>query len=174
MAQNTFRRTVISGAAICGGPCFYTYCLCYLWKNLEPMLRELSDEETALKRATIVPYLRHLKSIFQPYFIQLLDNDIIEYRIDLDSGHLFHEESSHCVCNLFNSSKQSRLVGLDDDLFLDTIDFSSILSDSTDRRNHPSETVFIDCLESKLNALTVSRDILSTILNVGVFIHDSY
>lgn len=141
---------------------------------MEKLLQKSLDREN-IEKPNLVWHSKQLKQIFLNYFLRLLEHDSSEYSINLACGHLFLKTSSNCVCGLFNT-ENANSIDLDDDILLDSIDLSQNIFSNSDIHNQKriSSLKFIDCLESKLNALIVARDILATVLNVGVFIHDSF
>lgn len=180
VAQCSFRRTIMSGSTACGGPCFYTSMLCQTWHSLSKILTsDNNHQSTKTTTQRLVWNLKQFRAVFANYFNRLLVDDYDEYAIDLDSGHLFHRPqkqnlNNECVCGLF-SSESSNFLRLDDDRALDLAEFPSKLFSNPDvltRKTHKPSPRLLDCLESKLNALNVARDLLTTLLNVGVFIHD--
>lgn len=141
--------------------------MCYVWKKLP----EIIGEYEGAKKTRLVWHIKKFRRIFSKYFNQLLEYESNEYELDLDSGHLFHDNETECVCGLFRSTEQSNSMRLDDESSIELTDFSSkIFSNSTTKITQNLK--LIDCFDSKLNALSVTRDILATLLNVGVFIHD--
>lgn len=172
VAQSSFRRTIINGLATCGGPCFYTTSMCYVWKTLPELIGEIFGSE-GVKNTRLVWHMKKFRRVFSKYFNQLLEYEYNEYDLDLDSGHLFHDNETECVCGLFSSTQRSNSMRLDDESSFELSNFSSkIFLNSTIERKKTTNLKLIDCFDSKLNALSVTRDILATLLNIGVFIHD--
>jgi hypothetical protein len=156
-----------------------------LWKNLT----QLAATATTTNASNSSPPSHHfaawyasiLKQTFVHFLTPLLERDLNDYRLDLSCGHLFSfndPSTRQCVCGLFSlphgsSSSSSTMMNLSTNDY-HTVDESKLLLDSRleNKNDHVSSSSIklIDCLESKLNAFKVSKDILATILNVGVFI----
>lgn len=183
----------MNGAASIGGPCFYTVSMCYLWQLTPEIVLRRNKSSSSSSNATksesnlVVWHLKQIKSLFFNFFQRLLQHDSAEYSLDLHSGHLFHRNNTECVCGLLilcpdspnhhHRSTTTMMMRLDDDLSIELADFVSRLfaanlDQTLAQRINPRPVRLLDCLDSKLNALGVARDILTTILNIGVFIHD--
>ena len=127
----------------------------------------------------ILTLTKQLKQIFFSYFRCLLNDDPDEYKIDIESGHLFHTKSnnSNCECGLFKLKN----FNLDKDLIEILDDFSMLeserilaFSQTSQRLTKIEENIcLIDCFESKINCLKIAHDILSSIIHLGVFIYTS-
>jgi hypothetical protein len=104
-------------------------------------------------------------------FIQkLIDQDKKEnYVLSLENGHCFYGKSkSRCICGL---------VEIEDSTFIDLNDLNPLnIIDCTKILNRPLEKckpILLDCYESKLNVFKLTRDLISTISNIGVFIYNN-
>ena len=184
VAQNSFERSILNGVALCGGPCFYTYCLCYLWKCIKELPSELiydlfeinpdnSSKSYSMKFLKL-SLIKNIKLIFMSYIKNLLEHDLDEYKLDLECGHLFHSgQDSICLCGLFSINNINGINLNISDLNYDLIYNTDILSFSGNKavKRNDKHLRLIDCYESKLNAFKLARDILSTILHIGVFIY---
>lgn len=138
----------------------------------------MKKTETSLKRSFIVLHAKQLRQIFLPYITQLLEKDLADYSLDLNCGHLFEINSNkNCTCGLFSSfstpEDSNSRIDLSDDFNINKIDFSKIFSSDCNNKifKNNAKVVLIDCFDSKLNALNLTRDILGTLLNIGVFIY---
>ena len=128
------------------------------------------------------------RHIFYSYAKCLLDTNKLElYNMSLACGHLFlmdesaeSAQSVTCQCGLFEVSNSCEtsldLVAIDSGDFINwnldrllTFEANEHLSKLAIRVN-PANVRYLDCYESKLNALKTARDILTSILNIGVFI----
>ena len=177
MAQNSFQRVILNGKAFCGGACFYTYCLCFAWRYL---LKSLKNQ--VVKKHVACNLLKRFSSIFIHKFARFLlaHEDLDDYRLNIECGHLFYKESNICECGLFEIQDDNKfaehVISLtNENLFYNQeIDAQNILSFNEKstcylKRNKP---FLIDCYESKLNAFKLLKDILSTVSHIGVFIYN--
>lgn len=164
VAQSTFQRTISFGYAVCGGACFYTYCMCFVWKSLA------NQAKPAKQRLNLFSQMNAIKSIFFSFAKSLLDESD-EWKLDLSSGHLFNIDDSVCNCGLFKTKQTMHsLIDPKDSVNFSSIDFRNVLTPNENLiRNSPQ---FIDCYGSKVNAFALAREILSSILHIGVFIHN--
>jgi hypothetical protein len=199
-----FQRTILNGAALVGGPCFYTYCMSYMWKSLYDNFDYLQIEysqnqiKSSVRKSMQLSLMRKIKSIFMKYLSRLLDSHYSEYKLNFETGHLFHirdmindserdTKVSTCDCGLFSATLKTKnlteyFLDLSFDgfhLILDNFDkilsFEKLQGETNDIhviRNNEEKVRFIDCYESKVNALKIARDILSTIMHIGVFVHN--
>ena len=113
-----------------------------------------------------------IQSIFENYFRNLLkySNDIYDYYIDSESGHLFHCQNKNCECELFEKMEMNQKIDvLSNDFNISLIDFNRILNVNV---NLNKISNILDCYESKLQSLNVVKNILSTVFQIGVFISD--
>jgi hypothetical protein len=53
-----------------------------------------------------------------------------------------------------------------------SINFSNLLTTNTDLSRTESDIQLIDSLDSKINVFKLAREILASILQIGVFIHN--
>ena len=112
-----------------------------------------------------------IKSIFTSYMKSLLkysNNNLYDYYIDTQSGHLFNRDSNMCECELFE--KQCNSIGK-----IELLDNNGCSNVVVDFKNYlikcsNKDVNIIDCYESKLNVLRVTKNILSTVFQIGVFI----
>lgn len=165
VAQATFQRTIFAGFAVCGGACFYTYCMCFIWKSLASQSKLVNKN-----RAVLFRQMNVIKSVLFSFAKNLLDESV-EWKLDLSSGHLFKTYDLNCNCGLFKLKELTQThIDLNDMVNFGLIDFVNILV--------PNEhllrisTNFIDCYHSKINAFMLAREILSSILQIGVLIHN--
>ena len=167
VAQATFQRTFFSGVGVCGGACFYTYSMCFAWKSLANQFKLVNKN-----RASLFSQMNVIKSVLFSFAKNLLDESD-EWRLDLSSGHLFKINDLNCNCGLFKSNETiiHSFIDLNDNINYSLIEFKEILVPNNESllRNSPR---FIDCYDSKINALMLAREILSSILQIGVFIHN--
>jgi hypothetical protein len=164
MIESCFQRTILSGYVLCGGPCFYTYTICYLWKYL------YFKFEMELNKPRIYSFMIKIHSIFENYFRHLLIHDIYDYYIQIESGHLFYNSNKYCECELFEKIETNQKIdAFSNDFNINQIDFNRVLNNSVNSNKVPK---ILDCFESKLNSLNVVKNILSTAFQIGVFISD--
>lgn len=167
VVEFNFQRTVRAGFGLCGGACFYTYCICFLWKYI-------TSNTSPVKQMDLFNLKKIIKIVFFKYAKNLLDKSK-EYRLDLKSGHLFNNDLK-CNCGLYklNNLKfdYNSLLDLDDDINFVSINFSNLLTTNTDLSRTESDIKLIDSLDSKINVFKLAREILASILQIGVFIHN--
>ncbi len=176
MAQNSFQRAILNGKAVCGGACFYTYCFCYAWRYL---LKSLGNH--VVKKHLACKLLNIFLSIFINKFAKFLvaHEDLDDYRLSTECGHLFYKDSNVCECGLFEIENEKKLaehlISLTNEslFFNQNMEHLNIVSFHEGskhlKRNKPS---LIDCYESKLNAFKILKDILATVSHIGVFIYN--
>ena len=162
-----------------------------LWDAVFEDFEEVINESA--RKSINLSFLKKIKHIFVSYLKKLLSKHISEYRVNLETGHVFYasdKNETSCKCGLFTAkSNDSSFVGFFSDDFLDLEfeDFYSILNNSDQllcfneqlnfRRKfnlirNETNIKHIDCFESKVNGLKIARDILSTIMQIGVFVHN--
>jgi hypothetical protein len=134
-----------------------------------------SSRQASINKAKVFEIMKTLKNIFVTFARALImDQSFTEYEIDLKSGHMFHIDKAHCNCGLIQLARpltdpQSKL-NVFEATNLDLIDFETVLeykvTDTTDN------VELLDCSSSKLNCLRIAQEIIVSILQVGVFIHD--
>lgn len=182
VAQYTFQRAILTGRVFCGGPCFYTYSLCYLWKFLYQEFKVSaftvsateSRRQTSINKAKVFELLKVLKHIFINFARCLLDHSFVEYDIDLTNGHLFHMNKTRCNCGYIQLDRSKSLsadskVNIFEETNFNLIDFEAVLEY---KMSDKGSLELMECCESKLNALRITQEIVVSILQVGVFIHD--
>ena len=98
MIESCFQRTILSGYVFCGGPCFYTCVICYLWKYKYNYL----NFKTEFNKPLIYSFMIKIQSIFGNYLRNLLKHDSFDYYIQSESGHLFYNGNKNCECDLFD------------------------------------------------------------------------
>lgn len=177
IVQYSFQRTVSNGVVICGGPCFYTFCLCHLWKNIREISTESFGDYEANRQKNYQTLwnIKILRQIFVHFITRLLENDLNNYTLDLQCGHLFEFKSEiislKCLCGLFNYNQNSNFVNLSsNESSFPSIETKSILEESRLKDKHQYNLKLIDCYESKLNVFRTSRDVLVTLLNIGTYV----
>jgi len=124
--------------------------------------------------------LKKFRSIFILKFAKFLlaHQDLDDYRLNIQSGHLFYKDSSQCECGLFKIEDKSKFsehvtsLTNENSFYNQEVDVENLLSfderlNSCLKRNKP---FLIDCYESKLNAFKLLKDVLSTVSHIGVFI----
>jgi hypothetical protein len=131
-----------------------------------------------------------IKNLFLNYAITLIDHNGSNdgtlsdlYKLNIKCGHLFYintsESINNCHCGLYSCSNKNDFIDIFDDnnesylinsssdfLVASNLNGESLLTKSTSNVN------ILDCAESKLNSFKLVRNILSTILQIGVFIYD--
>ncbi len=122
-------------------------------------------------RSVKIKLINYFKHIFINFIQTLLDQDRIEdYALSLESGHCFNSKSEfRCICG-FVETKNFTFIDLNDLDPLTIIDSENILEHKMLNKHPPT---LLDCYESKLNVFKITRDLLSTILNIGVFIYNN-
>lgn len=134
----------------------------------------------AFKKHVACNLMKKFSSIFIHKFAKFLlaHEDLDDYRLNFECGHLFYKDSTLCECGLFKIEDENKfgehVTSLtNENLFYNReIDVQNILSfneSSTTylKRNTP---FLIDCYESKLNTFKLLKDVLSTVSHIGVFI----
>ena len=187
MAQHGFQRSILNGAMFCGGACFHTYCITYVAKYLNSLspnalyeILEIRNTEKLAPKFLKLSLIKKVKQLFSSYTRCVLENDLDEYKIDLECGHVFRLNSSHinCECGLFKltSTASSDLLLVDFFNDFSLVECQSLLSfneKNSDRLvKNEENAILLDCYESKLNAFKIARDILSSVLHVGVFVYN--
>ena len=86
----------------------------------------------------------------------------------MNSGHLF-ESNLSCNCGLFNNKLNENFIDLNDEINYMTINFKDILSI---KLTNESNVELLDSVDSKINVFKLAREILISILQIGVFIHN--
>ena len=181
VAENSFQRSILNGSAFCGGPCFYTYCMCVSWKFIRDKFSgslnaaTIKDRHFYNKTADIFNLFKTLKQTFISFAKCLLLDDLYDYDLDLQSGHLFStsSDSISCICGFIRREQANTMINLFEEINFDQIDFSLVLSHRINVRQEAESNVdLVDCCESKLNCFKLAREITASILQVGVFIHD--
>jgi hypothetical protein len=161
-----------------------------LYDNFDHLLADSTSEKSHIKgsarKAMQISFMKKVKSIFMKYLTRLLVRHSSEYKLNLETGHLFclkQEQKFTCKCGLF-STKINQQLSVDSFVELSFDDFNPVL-DNFDKvlsyeknevieivRNEESNVKLIDCYESKVNALKIASDILSTVLHIGVFVYN--
>lgn len=185
VSQHTFQRAILAGRVFCGGACFYTYSLCYLWKFLYQEFKASafaatieSRRQTSINKAKVFELLKALKHIFINFARRLLDNSTVEYNIDLMNGHLFHVNKTRCNCGYIQLDRsmtcaETNKANIFEETNFNLVDFDSLLEYKlSDKGTALANLELMECCESKLNALRITQEIVVSILQVGVFIHD--
>ena len=178
VAQNSFQRAILNGHILCGGACFYTYSISFLWKFL---YQEFIDSfqsanrtrQNFVNKSRIFDLMKSIKRIFMNFARYLLPSTLDEYNIDLTSGHLFQINVSQCDCSLIHKEQLEMSVNLMGEISFREIDFERILNHKIHvRKEAELDMQLMDCFDSKLNCLKLTREVIGSILQVGVFIHD--
>jgi hypothetical protein len=154
----------------------------FVWKCLCEE-HELDKETTSARKANLVLLMKKYQSIFSKYYSRLLTSHSTDFKLSLQTGHVFYKSNANCKCGLFTRTKNDPHyffdLGFEDLCFV--INNSRVLlsfNELLDKDNEMSliknvENVkLIDCCESKINALKVARDILSTVMHIGVFVYN--
>ena len=121
-----------------------------------------------------IKLINYFKHILINFIQTLLDrNEMENYVLNLESGHCFQSKSkSHCICGLIESKNLKIFVDLND---LDPINIIDCEKNDLLKfimlNKYPP--ILLDCYESKLNVFKITRDLISTILNIGVFIYNN-
>jgi hypothetical protein len=148
---------------------------------------ETDNIKTSTRKSIIISFMNKTRQIFMGYIKALIQKHPCDYEINLNTGHIFYLNSEtsrtmqSCKCGLFSMKATERthftFFTLDsDDLgrIVDNLElFLSFSQESNNRiiRNELNVRL-IDCFESKLNCFKVISDVLTTILNVGVFVYN--
>ena len=185
--QSVFQRSIMNGRVFCGAACFHTYNLCFSAKYLNSLLKNSSikdflgemNENKISPKFFILTLIKQLKKIFTKYLKCLLEHDLDEYKIDIESGHLFYVNSKNlkCECGLFvleNIKKDDLgLIEFSDDFSLLEKEILLTFNKNSIRLTKKEENLrLIDCYESKINCFKVIRDIISSIYQIGVFVYN--
>ena len=180
-----FKRTILNGFALCGGACFYTYCICYSWKFLyNNFIKTFKKDEAYEKgfgilKSRVFNLMRVVLATFMGFASQLLEQSKLDYKIELSTGHLFKIDEKYCDCGLLSLNQNginlaNSYFTFDENSKFEQIDFDEILNLNENSLLKKSEenVKFIDCFESKINCFKVVRETLSIILNIGAFVND--
>lgn len=111
-----------------------------------------------------------LISIFTKYLKTILYKPLNQYRVSQHTGHLFRLQSEYCECKLLKI-KQVQERHIDFAALTQTYKITANEWEKYFLRNEESVTL-ISCFESKINAIKVMRDILLSILSLGIYIHE--
>lgn len=163
VTQTVFQKTITTGHAVCGGACFYTYSMCLNWKYLVDNQNLFNIKH----KSNLINLLRVTKLVFYSFAKNLLDKDE-DYKLDLNSGHLF-KSSANCSCGLFVNRLNGNFIDLNEEINYMTINFKDILSI---KLTNESNVELLDSVDSKINVFKLAREILTSILQIGVFIHN--
>lgn len=87
----------------------------------------------------------------------------------LYSGHFFKIGYLECECGMIIRQNNDNLYDLNDS-DLRQLDISLIFSNQNSFEINLNNLKLIDCLQSKINAFKIARDILSTYLHVGILV----
>ncbi|CAF0840593.1 unnamed protein product [Brachionus calyciflorus] len=154
--EKVFQRTIMSGYGLIGGPCFYSYCIAFLWKH-----------ELKTDRQNQVKNFRIIKELFYKFLKKLIDSEC-EYLMSVNTGHLFKKESEFCECGLVLQNLKQDFLDLDSvDFRLDNL---KLFDNQKIFKIDFNNIKLIDCIHSKLNCLKITRDVLSTLLHIGIFV----
>ncbi len=158
--------------------------MCYLWKFL---YQEFSatftstnkDRQTYMKRSKIFQLMASIKTIFISFAKNLLNTSLFDHRLDTSSGHLFQTGKERCHCGLLETQERSKpsasgsLINMFEPVDFARVNFAEMLCHELSEREHAEGNLnLMDCLESKVNCLMICREVVSSILQVGVFLHD--
>ncbi len=160
IAESCFKRAIMNGFGVCGGACFYSYCLCFAWKFI---LEKKVDRQ-------IEKCLRNMKALFVRFLKNLIDyEETCDCYINMLDGH-FYSHADKCDCGAFkvdpNLAGVMKIRIIDDDHNFQFVRPSSILSGSIVE----STPCLIDCHESKTNALQLAHRLFITFSQIGGFI----
>lgn len=154
--------------------------MCYLWKfiyqEFNSCFKDSNEDkyrQININKAKVFELMKTVQIIFTNFFKCLLEKGLSNYFLDISSGHLFLN-GKRCNCGLLNQSDSvTAWVNLYEEINYNEINFELMLKHQiSERCNAEKAILLIDCFESKLNCLKMVREILGSILQVGVFIHD--
>jgi len=177
VAQLAFQRAILSGRLLCGGACFYLYSMCYLWKFLYQEFKSafngaFRDRQIYINRSKVFQLMSIIQTIFINFAKNLLNSSLYDYKLDTSSGHLFQTGKKRCNCG-FLGTKSDSLINIFEPVDFASISYEEMLChEIKDGLDSQKNLTIIDCLESKLNSLMICREIVGSILQVGVFLHD--
>ena len=175
------------GRVFCGAACFHTYNLCYCAKYLKNLQKKSSkndfldviNEKKAFSKFYILTLIKQLKKLFIKYLKCLIQYELDEYKIDIESGHLFFAANKNfrCECGLFEL-KNTKTDDLDlkefsnDFSLLETENLLSFNENSTRLIKNEKNLRITDCFESKISCFKTFRDIVSSINQIGAFVYN--
>ncbi|RNA41161.1 usick-Kaufman Bardet-Biedl syndromes chaperonin, partial [Brachionus plicatilis] len=134
ITERTFQRGVLSGYGLIGGPCFYSYCINFLWSRIEKKREEIKK-------------LIFVKNLFFKFLKSLTDAEC-EYGICLNTGHYFNIESLKCECGMIIRRNKDNLFDLDD-FNLDKLNINLIFKNQNFYEINLKNLKLIDCFQSK-------------------------
>lgn len=155
VSERSFQRAVLSGYGLIGGPCFYSYCITFLWSKIENKKKEIEK-------------FKFIRNLFFQFLEKLTDKEH-EYGICLRSGHYFKNESMKCECGIIARQQKYDLYNLNNS-DLREINFSHLFENQNSYEICLKNLRLIDCFESKINAFKIARDVLSTFFHVGIIV----
>lgn len=151
--------------------------MCYLWKLLfEEFVGNIEsrDRQSYINTAKLYGLMNTIKIVFLSFFKRLLSRKLEHFKLDISCGHLFEINQPRCNCGfiLAQSSDASIFLSLYEQVKFEKSWLSRIFENGENFERKSSEHIkLIDCAESKLNSIKITREIIASILQIGVFIH---